>query len=181
MRVLTSVTIVIVAIFAVVAIRKAWSDRFGNNPQPEAAQVGANAEEEGRPGATDDRTLDWRFVGGAFVVALVGSAYAARLLLRNAHEPDPVDDTAEAVAAIIDDTLEDLRNEPTRAAPSWPPTRAWSACWPSTGCREIVRRRPRSTSSARSRSCSASASSASPADAGCSSGRVSATIRSSPA
>ena len=117
MRVLTSVTIVIVAIFAVVAIRKAWSDRFGNNPQPEAAQVGANAEEDGRPSATDDRTLDWRFVGGAFVVALVGSAYAARLLLRNAHEPVAADDTAEAVAAIIDDTLEDLRNEtdPRRA------------------------------------------------------------------
>ncbi len=47
----------------------------------------------------------------------MGSAYAARLLLRNAHEPVPADDTAEAVAAIIDDTLEDLRNEtdPRRA------------------------------------------------------------------
>jgi hypothetical protein len=116
-RVLTSVAIVIVAIFAVVAIRKAWSDRFGNDPQAESSQVTANAQQEGQPSAGEDRTLDWRFVGGAFVVALVGSAYAARLLLRNAHEPAPAEDTAEAVAAIIDDTLEDLRSEtdPRRA------------------------------------------------------------------
>jgi Domain of unknown function (DUF4129) len=116
MRVLTSVTIVIVAIFAVVAIRKAWADRFGNDRQAEAAQIeaGERAEAERR---SDDRTLDWRFVGGAFVVALAGSAYAARLLLRNAHEPGLPDDPAEAVAAILDDTLEDLRDEqdPRRA------------------------------------------------------------------
>jgi hypothetical protein len=117
MRVLTSVAIVIVAIFAVVAIRKAWADRFGNDRRPEAGQVRPQERAEARPGVSGDRTLDWRFVGGAFVVALIGSAYAARLLLRNAHEPDPADDTAEAVAAILDDTLEDLRGErdPRRA------------------------------------------------------------------
>lgn len=117
MRVLTSVAIVIIAIFAVAAIRKAWGERFGNDRQAEAGQVQPGEQEEGRPGADGDRTLDWRFVGGAFVVALVGSAYAARLLLRNAHEPDPGDDTAEALAAILDDTLQDIRDErdPRRA------------------------------------------------------------------
>ena len=117
MRVVTSVAIVIIAIFAVVAIRKAWSDRFGTNPGNEAGQVqpGQPSEADGRPNA--DRTLDWRFVGGAFVVALIGSAYAARLLLRTAHEPAPADDPAEAVAAILDDTLQDLYDErdPRRA------------------------------------------------------------------
>ena len=33
------------------------------------------------------------------------------MLLRNAHEPGLPDDPAEAVAAILDDTLDDLRNE----------------------------------------------------------------------
>jgi hypothetical protein len=116
MRVLTSVTIVIVAIFAVVAIRKAWADRFGNDPRPDAAQVapGDRAEAQGRDA---ERTLDWRFVGGAFVVALVGSAYAARLLLRTSHEPGLPDDPAAAVAEILDDTLDDIRDErdPRRA------------------------------------------------------------------
>jgi hypothetical protein len=116
MRVLTSVAIVIIAIFAVVAIRKAWSDRFGDR-RPETEQVQPGARAEGRPGESGDRTLDWRFVGGAFVVALIGSAYAARLLMRNAYGPDTTDDPAEAVAAILDDTLEDLLNEqdPRRA------------------------------------------------------------------
>lgn len=117
MRVLTSVAIVIIAIFAVVAIRKAWGERFGNDRRPEAGQVGASEQVEGRPGANGDRTLDWRFVGGAFVVAVIGSAYAARLLLRNVHDPDADDDTAGAVAAILDDTLQDIRDErdPRRA------------------------------------------------------------------
>jgi Domain of unknown function (DUF4129) len=117
MRVLTSVAIVILAIFAVVAVRKAWSDRFGNDRGNEPAQVQPSEElEEGRSSA-GDRTLDWRFVGGAFVVALIGSAYAARLLLRNAHEPGLPEDPAEAVAAILDDTLQDLYDErdPRRA------------------------------------------------------------------
>jgi cytochrome bd-type quinol oxidase subunit 2 len=49
MRVLTSVAIVIIAIFAVVAIRKAWSDRFGDRrAQTEQAEPGAQAE--ARPG-----------------------------------------------------------------------------------------------------------------------------------
>jgi Domain of unknown function (DUF4129) len=110
MRVLTSVTIVIVAIFAVVAIRKAWDDRFGNRPQ-EAAQVAPGEQADEAQPQDGDRTLDWRFVGGAFIVALAGSAYAARMLLRSAHEPGLPDDPAEAVAAILDDTLDDLRNE----------------------------------------------------------------------
>jgi hypothetical protein len=116
MRVLTSVAIVIIAIFAVAAIRKAWGERFGNDPRPEAGQVQSGEQVEGRPGAGSDRTLDWRFVGGAFVVAVIGSAYAARLLLRNVHDPE-ADDTAEAVAAILDDTLQDIRDErdPRRA------------------------------------------------------------------
>lgn len=116
MRVLTSVAIVIIAIFAVVAIRKAWSDRFGDR-RAQTEQVQPGAREEARPGESGERTLDWRFVGGAFVVALIGSAYAARLLMRNAYGPDPTDDPAEALAAILDDTLEDLRNErdPRRA------------------------------------------------------------------
>jgi Domain of unknown function (DUF4129) len=110
MRVLTSVTIVIVAIFALVAVRKAWDDRFGNRPQ-EAAQVAPGEQADEAQPQDGDRTLDWRFVGGAFIVALAGSAYAARMLLRTAHEPGLPDDPAEAVAAILDDTLDDLRNE----------------------------------------------------------------------
>lgn len=115
MRVLTSVAIVIIAIFAVVAVRKAWSDRFGNRPA-ESAQVQPAGQAEAQPASSGERTLDWRFVGGAFVVALIGSAYAARLLLRNEYQPE-AENTAEAVAAILDDTLEDLRNEldPRRA------------------------------------------------------------------
>jgi Domain of unknown function (DUF4129) len=116
MRVLTSVTIVIVAIFAVVAIRKAFRDRFGNDGAAKSAQVQPARRDRAAQAQANDRTLDWRFVGGAFVVALAGSAYAARLLLRNAHEPEP-EDAAEAVAAILADTLEDLRDErdPRRA------------------------------------------------------------------
>jgi uncharacterized protein DUF4129 len=117
MRVLTSVTIVIVSIFAVVAIRQAWSDRLGNDREDESAQLQPQAPSVAEGGPPDERTLDWRFVGGAFLVALVGSAYAARLLLRNAHEPALPDDPAEAVAAILDETLEDLNSErdPRRA------------------------------------------------------------------
>jgi hypothetical protein len=117
MRVLTSVAIVIIAIFAVVAIRKAFGERFGRETSgdPTSAQVAQEAEGEGA--VADDRTLDWRFVGGAFVVALIGSAYAARLLMRNAHEPGLPEDPAQAVAAILDDTLQDLYDErdPRRA------------------------------------------------------------------
>jgi hypothetical protein len=117
MRVLTSVAIVIIAIFAVVAIRKAWTDRFDNDGRsdPAAVQPGERPEENGE--RAEDRTLDWRFVGGAFVVALIGSAYAARLLMRNAHGPTLPEDPAEAVAAILDDTLQDLYDErdPRRA------------------------------------------------------------------
>ena len=116
MRVLTSVAIVIIAIFAVVAIRKAWSDRFGDR-RAETEQVQPAARAEAGSGEAGDRTLDWRFVGGAFVVALIGSAYAARLLMRNAYDPDSGDDPAQAVAAILEDTLEDLHDErdPRRA------------------------------------------------------------------
>ena len=117
MRVLTSVAIVIVAIFAVVAIRNALSDRFGDRrAETEQGRPFAQAEAAGS-GDAAERTLDWRFVGGAFVVALIGSAYAARLLMRNAHDPDSADDPAAAVAAILEDTLEDLRDErdPRRA------------------------------------------------------------------
>jgi Domain of unknown function (DUF4129) len=117
MRVLTSVAIVIIAIFAVVAMRKAWAERFGREARddPPAVQSAQSTEEDGQ--RAEDRTLDWRVVGGAFVVALIGSAYAARLLLRNAHEPTLPEDPAEAVAAILDDTLQDLYDErdPRRA------------------------------------------------------------------
>jgi Domain of unknown function (DUF4129) len=111
MRVLTSVAIVIIAIFAVVAVRKAWSERFGNQRADESAQVQPSQPSESGDGDSAERTLDWRFVGGAFVVALIGSAYAARLLMRNTREPVPGDDPAEAVAAILDDTLQDLYDE----------------------------------------------------------------------
>ena len=117
MRVVTSVAIVIVAIFAVVAIRKAWAERFQNNGRSDPAMVqpGSRPQEEGAQ--AEDRTLDWRLVGSAFAVALIGSAYAARLLMRNAHEPGLPEDPAEAVAAILDDTLQDLYDErdPRRA------------------------------------------------------------------
>lgn len=117
MRVLTSVAIVIIAIFAVVAMRKAWGERFGQktSADPVPAKVAQQAKGEGA--AAEDRTLDWRVVGGAFVVALLGSAYAARLLMRNTHEPGLPEDPAEAVAAILDDTLQDLYDErdPRRA------------------------------------------------------------------
>jgi Domain of unknown function (DUF4129) len=116
MRVLTSVAIVIVAIFAVVAIRKGLANRFGDR-EPATEQVQPGTRPEARPGESGERTLDWRFVGGAFVLALFGSAYAARLLMRNSYRPEATDDPAEAVAAILGDTLEDLRNErdPRRA------------------------------------------------------------------
>jgi Domain of unknown function (DUF4129) len=116
MRVVTSVAIVIIAIFATVAVRKALRERWGNDAGAKTEQVQAQKRAQAKDGAADDRTLDWRFVGGAFVVALVGSAYAARLLLRPGVEP-PVDDPAEAVAQIIGETLDDLHNErdPRRA------------------------------------------------------------------
>jgi hypothetical protein len=117
MRVLTSVAIVIIAIFAVVAIRKAWGERFGRDAAQDAVPAKTAPQGEGEGAAAEDRTLDWRFVGGAFVVALLGSAYAARLLMRNAREPGLPEDPAQAVAAILDDTLEDLYDErdPRRA------------------------------------------------------------------
>jgi hypothetical protein len=117
MRVLTSVAIVIIAIFAVVAIRKAWGERFGRDAARDAVPAKTAPQGEGEGAVAEDRTLDWRFVGGAFVVALLGSAYAARLLMRNAREPGLPEDPAQAVAAILDDTLEDLYDErdPRRA------------------------------------------------------------------
>jgi Domain of unknown function (DUF4129) len=117
MRVLTSVAIVIIAIFAVVAVRKAFGERFGREGSGDPAPAQVAQQQEGDGAAAEDRTLDWRFVGGAFVVALIGSAYAARLLMRNAHEPELLVDPAEAVAAILDDTLQDLYDErdPRRA------------------------------------------------------------------
>jgi len=117
MRVLTSVAIVIIAIFAVVAMRKAWGERFGQKTSGDPVPAKTAQQAEGEGAAAEDRTLDWRFVGGAFVVALLGSAYAARLLMRNAHEPGLPEDPAEAVAAILDDTLQDLYDErdPRRA------------------------------------------------------------------
>ena len=111
MRVLTSVAIVIIAIFAVVAVRKAWSERYGGNDSPDSvATQPVDLAGDGRQQA-EDRTLDWRVVGGAFVVALIGSAYAARLLMRNTREPGLPEDPAEAVAAILGDTLQDLYDE----------------------------------------------------------------------
>jgi hypothetical protein len=117
MRVLTSVAIVIIAIFAVVAVRKAFGERFGQQTSGDSASAQAAQQAEGDAAVAEDRTLDWRFVGGAFVVALIGSAYAARLLMRNAHEPGLPEDPAEALAAILDDTLHDLYDErdPRRA------------------------------------------------------------------
>jgi hypothetical protein len=116
MRVLTSVAIVIIAIFATVAVRKALRERWGNDAGAKTEQVQPQKRAQAKDGGADDRTLDWRFVGGAFVVALVGSAYAARLLLRPDVEP-PGDDPAEAVAQILGETLDDLYNErdPRRA------------------------------------------------------------------
>ena len=116
MRVLTSVAIVMVAIFSVVAIRKAFRERFGNDQRAKQEQVQVQRRDRAQDGSAADRTLDWRFVGGAFVVAVAGSAYAARLLMRNA--PDVrTEDPAEAVAQILGETLDDLRNErdPRRA------------------------------------------------------------------
>jgi len=117
MRVLTSVAIVIIAIFAVVAMRKAWGERFGQKASADPVPAKTAQQADGDGAAAEDRTLDWRVVGGAFVVALLGSAYAARLLMRNAHEPGLPEDPAEAVAAILDDTLQDLYDErdPRRA------------------------------------------------------------------
>jgi hypothetical protein len=117
MRVLTSVAIVIIAIFAVVAMRKAWGERFGQKASADPVPAKTAQQADGEGAAAEDRTLDWRVVGGAFVVALLGSAYAARLLMRNAHEPGLPEDPAEAVAAILDDTLQDLYDErdPRRA------------------------------------------------------------------
>lgn len=117
MRVLTSVAIVIIAIFAVVAVRKAFGERFGREGSGDPAPAKVAQPQEGDGAAAEDRTLDWRVAGGAFVVALIGSAYAARLLMRNAHEPELSVDPAEAVAAILDDTLQDLYDErdPRRA------------------------------------------------------------------
>ncbi len=116
MRVLTSVAIVIVAIFSVVAVRKAFRDRFGPDPRADTEQVQAQQRDQAKDGSQDARTLDWRFVGGAFIVAVAGSAYAARLLMRNG--PDlPTEDPAEAVAQILAETVDDLRDErdPRRA------------------------------------------------------------------
>jgi Domain of unknown function (DUF4129) len=117
MRVLTSVAIVIIAIFAVVAMRKAWGERFGQKASADPVPAKTAKQADGEGAAAEDRTLDWRVVGGAFVVALLGSAYAARLLMRNAHEPGLPEDPAEAVAAILGDTLQDLYDErdPRRA------------------------------------------------------------------
>jgi Domain of unknown function (DUF4129) len=117
MRVLTSVAIVIIAIFAVVAVRKAFGERFGREGSGDPAPAQVAQQQEGDGAAAEDRTLDWRLAGGAFVVALIGSAYAVRLLMRNAHEPELPIDPAEAVAAILDDTLQDLYDErdPRRA------------------------------------------------------------------
>ena len=117
MRVLTSVTIVIVAIFATVAIRKALRERWGKDGTSDIAQVQAKQRKGANDGAADDRTLDWRFVGGAFVVALFGSAYAARLVLRGGGDDSPPEDPASAVAQILDETLDDLHDErdPRRA------------------------------------------------------------------
>ena len=116
MRVLTSVTIVIVAIFATVAIRKALRERWGNDGSSKIAEVQAQQRKGAEDGASDERTLDWRFVGGAFAIALFGSAYAARLILRGGGGPPP-EDPAEAVAQILEETLDDLYNErdPRRA------------------------------------------------------------------
>jgi hypothetical protein len=117
LRVLTSVAIVIIAIFAVVAVRKAWGERFGRDAADDPVPAKTAPQAEGEGAAADDRTLDWRVAGGAFVVALLGSAYAARLLMRNTLEPGLPEDPAQALAAILDDTLEDLYDErdPRRA------------------------------------------------------------------
>jgi uncharacterized protein DUF4129 len=117
MRVLTSVTIVIVAIFATVAIRKALRERWGTDGTSDIAQVQGKQRKGAKDGAADDRTLDWRFVGGAFVVALFGSAYAARLVLRGGGGDSPPEDPAAAVAQILGETLDDLHDErdPRRA------------------------------------------------------------------
>ena len=98
-------------------MRKAFGERFGESGSgdPAAAQVAQQSEEDGAAATTARST--GASSGGAFVVALIGSAYAARLLMRNAHEPELPVDPAEAVAAILDDTLQDLYDErdPRRA------------------------------------------------------------------
>ena len=93
------------------AIRKCRS--AGGDGSRDRASTAPAAQAEGS--ASDDRTLDWRFVGGAFFVARLRERLCRPAVLRRRRVA--AGGTAEAVARILDETLDDLHDErdPRRA------------------------------------------------------------------
>src|SRR4029453_16323363 len=78
----------------------------------------------GREGGGDRPTppIDWVVVLAVFGVAFVGFAAAARMIVRSNKTVIREVEAREALAAILDDTLDDLRAEPD-------PRKAVIACY----------------------------------------------------
>jgi hypothetical protein len=119
-------TIAVIVIIAAILFMLSGAGRLGNRG-PNRVNPAAPTNEQVPRGKSPGRYLptppiDWVVVLAVFGVALVGFAAAARTIVRSDKSVIREVEAREALAAILDDTLDDLRAEPD-------PRKAVIACY----------------------------------------------------
>ena len=119
-------TIAVIVILAAILFLLSGAGRHGNrgpNRVNPAAPTGEQVPQGRGPGRTlPTPPIDWVVVLAVFGVAFVGFAAAARMVVRSNKAVVREVEAREALAAILDDTLDDLRAEPD-------PRKAVIACY----------------------------------------------------
>ena len=119
-------TIAVIVILAAILFLLSGAGRLGNrgpNRVNPAAPTGEQVPQGRGPGRTlPTPPIDWVVVLAVFGVAFVGFAAAARMVVRSNKAVVREVEAREALAAILDDTLDDLRAEPD-------PRKAVIACY----------------------------------------------------
>lgn len=119
-----SIAVIVIAI--VVLIMLSGAGRLGNRGPNRVNPAAPTAEQapQGRgPGRyLETPSIDWVVVLAVFGVAFVGFVAAARMVVRSDKAVRREVEAREALAAILDDTLDDLRAEPD-------PRKAVIACY----------------------------------------------------
>jgi hypothetical protein len=121
-----SQTIALIVIVVAILFMLSGAGRLGNrgpNRVDPAAPTGEQLLRGREPGRTlRTPPIDWVVVLAVFGVAFVGFAAAARMVVRSNKAVIREVEAREALAAILDDTLDDLRAEPD-------PRKAVIACY----------------------------------------------------
>lgn len=119
-------TIAVIVIVVAILFLLSGAGRLGNrgpNRVNPAAPTGEQVPQGRGPGRTlPTPPIDWVVVLAVFGVAFVGFAAAARMVVRSNKAVIREVEAREALAAILDDTLDDLRAEPD-------PRKAVIACY----------------------------------------------------